>query len=155
MITDELRGQITFEFGEMEKVLAEINLLIPILKKTDCSTRDKAAAASFLYQCHMGILKRILDYRDIDRPSGPDSHIELVKFFGPDSKPESTAPLLFDKRLFHELSSLCRMRHFVLQGYSFQLDREILYDAACRVQNLNRDFKASVDKYIESQAGME
>jgi len=103
MKLEDLRGQVSAEFSQMEKVLAEIDQLVPVLNSPECSTRDKAAAASFLSQCHMGIeniLKRILVYCGARHPSGPDSHIELVKLFGPVKRPEAETPALFDDKLF-------------------------------------------------------
>lgn len=114
MKPDELREQIQTEFEQIEMVLVEIDHLLPVLRAPDCSARDKAAAAAFLSQCHMGIeniLKRILIFCDVNRPSGHDSHIRLVKMFGTERTPQTATPLLFDNELLHELSGLRRSRH--------------------------------------------
>jgi hypothetical protein len=154
MKIDELRNQVYAEFTNIDIILAEIDQLVPVLKASDCSTRNKAAASAFLSQCYTGIeniLKRILVYCGEQRPSGSDWHIELVKLFSSACRPKTTIPELFNEELLHEFSGLRRLRHFVMHGYSFSLDREILYDAACRVRKLMDSFQNSVKRYIHSE----
>lgn len=154
MKIDELSDQVYAEFASMDMIMAEIAQLEPVLKAGDCSTRNKAAASAFLSQCYTGvenILKRILVYCGAKRPTGSDWHIELIKLFGTGSRPKTTIPELFSEELFHELSGLRRLRHFVMHGYSFSLDREILFDAVCRIGKLIDSFQKPVKQYILSE----
>ena len=153
MKSEELKAQIQAELDSIGKVLDDLMPLIEILNQLDCSNRDKAAAATFLSQCYMGIeniFKRILLFCGVSVPSGQDWHISLIQMFREDRPTNSNVPILLDENIYQEINGLRRLRHVVMHSYGFTLDREILREAAQRTDKLMAVFKSRLQDYLNN-----
>jgi hypothetical protein len=151
MKSEELKAQIKTELDNINKVLDDLRPLTEVLNHPDCSNSDKAAAATFLSQCYMGIeniLKRLLIFCGASVPSGHDWHISLIQLFRENRPVNSNVPILFDNNLYQEINGLRRLRHVVMHSYGFTLDRDILREAAPRTDKVMAAFSKRLRHYL-------
>lgn len=151
MKPEELREEIVFELGQMERIVGELMALYLELEDREPTVREKAAAAAFLAQFYNGvenILKHISRFYGIPLPVGESWHVELfTRFCEPSYGP---LPALFDQALASSLAPFRRFRHVFFHGYSFDLDWERMSEGVQRVGPVFERFKESVLAYLET-----
>ncbi|MCX8067855.1 MAG: hypothetical protein N3B68_08590 [Anaerolineae bacterium] len=151
MRPEELREEISFELGQMERIVQELRALYQEVEGREPTIRERAAAAAFLAQFYNGvenILKRISRFYGVPLPRGESWHVELfTRFCEP---PYGPLPALFDQSLASALAPFRRFRHVFFHGYSFELDWERMSEGIRQVESVFERFKKAISVYLES-----
>ena len=92
------------------------------------------------------ILKRICKSKDVTIPSGGESHIKLFKLFCDKGHPK--LPTLFTKEIEDEFIKIRKFRHFVIHGYSFNIEWLYLKDSVKELEKHYHIFKQIVQEKV-------
>lgn len=133
------------EFENIDAVVAELNLVIKS-GKTEYSTADLAAAATFVHNCYNGfenILKIVLSFKKINTKDTPTWHKDLLK--------ASLDLGTIDNDLYEILSNYLSFRHFFVHSYSFNLRWEELKPLVDGLEETLSMFKKAVFGLIAEQ----
>ncbi len=144
MTKAQLKEHCEAELEKIETTLAELFLVVDP-KKTEYSTADLAAMATFIhnfYNSIENILKRILLFRQKEIKETPTWHKDLLKI--------SLDMGIIKQDLFDSLSNYLSFRHFFIHGYGFTLKWEALKPLVDNVKKTLGDFKVILDKEFKA-----
>ncbi|MFH1347552.1 MAG: hypothetical protein ABIH22_02570 [Candidatus Margulisiibacteriota bacterium] len=120
MTKDQLKEHCEAELEKIETTLAELFLVVEP-EKTEYSTADLAAMATFIHNFYSGIeniLKRILLFKQKEIQESPTWHKDLLK--------SALDMKIIRQELFDKLSNYLSFRHFFIHGYGFTLKWDAL-----------------------------
>ncbi len=102
---------------------------------------------SDIYNGTENILKRICKYIDIPLPSGGFYHTELFLLFCNPTK--QNCPLLFDDLIYNDFKALLKFRHYVIHGYAFHLEWNIIRNSVQNIEQMLNQFKKNLYSFLE------
>lgn len=142
MRSRQLKEYCEAEFENIDAVLAELaSVVIP--GKSQYSTPELAAMATFIHNCYNGIesiLKRVLVSRLGALPESPTWHKDLLEM--------AAAKGLIDESLHHRLSVYLSFRHFFVHAYSFNLRWKELKPLVEEIEGTVADFRRALSPYM-------
>ncbi len=144
MKKEQLREYCEAEYENIDTVLAEIVLLI-VPGKSDYSTPELAALATFIHNCYNGfenVLKLVLLYESIEITDSATWHKDLLQ--------KATTRGIIGKTLRDRLSVYLSFRHFFIHAYSFTLKWKELKPLVEGIAGTVVDFKTAMSRYIET-----
>jgi hypothetical protein len=149
MNLEELKELINIEFVNLDLILKSINELTLIIGDSQPDKFQLAAISKFLSDIYNGtenVLKRLCKYLKIPLPIGGFFHTELLMLFRTSST--ETIPVLFDDTIFEDFKALMKFRHYVIHGYAFQLNWNIIVNSVKSVDVILNHFKLNVLNYL-------
>ncbi len=145
----ELIEEINTELSNLDITVKSIKELYRIIADKEPDKFQKAAVNQFIMEFYSGvenILKRICRAKNIEIPSGGDSHISLFKLFCEKGNPD--LPVIFTKEIEDEYIKIRKFRHFVIHGYSFKVDWSYLKDSVKELEVNYNTFKQIIKKSV-------
>ena len=79
-------------------------------------------------------------------PSGGLHHTELLLKFS--DTPSENCTKLVDDTMFEDFKALLKFRHYVIHGYSFQLDWNIIKHSVKKVDNMISKFMENTYSFL-------
>ncbi len=141
----ELTQLIDIEFFSIESTLSSINELFIMIGDDEPDKFQIAALSKFISDVYNGIeniLKRFCKYLNIKLPIGGFYHTELLLMFSNGNKFE--CPILFDDEIFDYFKGILKFRHYVIHGYSFQIDWQMINSSAIQIEPMVKRFKENI-----------
>jgi hypothetical protein len=151
MTKEDLLEDIDIQLESMETIVNYSIEVLEILKEKDGSIIQKTALASFASQFYHGIeniLKRISKYYNVQVPSSSEWHSELMKRFS--DPPYMNLPVIFNEELSNDLVNFRKFRHYVIHGYSFNIEWPRLRNNLANIQEVFIKFKNSLELFMQS-----
>ena len=149
MKVDEFKELIEIEFGYLDLTIESINELNMIIGNNQADKFQLAAMSKLLSDVYNGtenILKRICKYIGVLIPTGGFYHTELFMFFC--NPPKNSCPFLFDEFIYSDFKSLLKFRHYVIHGYAFHLEWNIIKDSVQKIKTMLEHFKTNVYSFV-------
>ena len=146
---EELEQLIDIEFINIEQTLSSIKELFFIIDDNEPDKFQIAAMSKFISDVYNGIeniLKRICKYLNINLPSGGFYHTELLLMFS--HLKEEECPVLFDNIIFNYFKGILKFRHYVIHGYSFQIDWQMIKPSAIQIEPMVIKLKENVRVFL-------
>jgi hypothetical protein len=146
---EELTKLIDIEFLNIESTLSTINELFFMIGNDKPDKFQIAAMSKFISDVYNGIeniLKRFCKYLNIKLPIGSFYHTELLLMFSSGNK--YNCPILFDDKIFNYFKGILKFRHYVIHGYSFQIDWEMIQPSAIQIEPMALNFKDNVQAFL-------
>ncbi len=145
MNIDSLREEISIQLEYLDATVDEIKALQIDLESRQPTVRELAASAKFLADFYTGIeniLKRICRCCDVEMPTGDDWHAELfARFCRPTFE---NLPVVFDDDRRKSFAKYRQFRHVVRQGYTMQLDWELMAEGLENIGDVYAAFKSKL-----------
>ncbi|MEW6741044.1 MAG: hypothetical protein AB1325_14225 [Nitrospirota bacterium] len=145
MTGQQLKEYCEAEFENIASVLTEI-ALIAAPTKTQYTTAELAAIATFIHNCYNGIenvLKRIFSYSKLEIKDTSTWHKDLLK--------ASLDQGIITNDLYNTLSIYLSFRHFFVHAYSFALRWEELKPLVDDLEDMIKKFMSEIYCFIEKQ----
>ena len=142
MTIEELKRYCDEEFGNIDRVKEELFSLYST-EKSEYSTPEKAALASFVINIYGGIekiLKQILIFDKLDVKESPEWHEKVLKKSGEIG--------ILPPELFQILSRYLSFRNYYIYSYIFNIKWEDLKAMVDPIDDLLTRFRSEVDEYI-------
>jgi hypothetical protein len=142
MTIEELKQYCDEEFGNIDRVKEELFSLYST-EKSEYSTPEKAALASFVINIYGGIekiLKQILIFDKLDVKESPEWHEKVLKKSGEIG--------ILPPELFQILSRYLSFRNYYIYSYIFNIKWEDLKAMVDPIDDLLARFRSEVDEYI-------
>ena len=142
MTIEELKQYCDEEFGNIDRVKEELFSLYST-EKSEYSTPEKAALASFVINIYGGIekiLKQILIFDKLDVKESPEWHEKVLKKSGEIG--------ILPPELFQILSRYLSFRNFYIYSYIFDIKWEDLKAMVDPIDDLLTRFRSEVDGYL-------
>jgi hypothetical protein len=142
MTIEELKQYCDEEFGNIDRVKEELFSLYST-EKSEYSTPEKAALASFVINIYGGIekiLKQILIFDKLDVKESPEWHEKVLKKSGEIG--------ILPPELFQILSRYLSFRNYYIYSYIFNIKWEDLKAMVDPIDDLLTRFRSEVDEYI-------
>ncbi len=144
MTIEELKRYCDEEFGNIDRVKEELfSLYTP--EKSEYSTAERAAMASFVVNIYGGIekiLKQMLVFDKLDIKDSPEWHEKVLKKAGEIG--------ILPPELFQILSRYLSFRNYFIYSYIFNTKWEDLKGLVDAIGDLLVKFRAEVDEYIQT-----
>ena len=144
MTIEELKRYCDEEFGNIDSVKEELySLYSP--EKSEYSTVEKAALASFVINIYGGIekiLKQILIFDKLDVKDSPEWHEKVLKKSGEIG--------ILPPELFKILSRYLSFRNYYIYSYVFDVNWDDLKAMVEAVGDVLSRFRSEVDEYIQT-----
>ena len=152
MEVEDLREQVETESDLMKETLDRVER--PRLKIGTGTPDDDqlAAAGAYLVNLYTGvenILKRIVKFRRLQLPEGPNWHVSLLQMFGPSAGED--LPLLIDEELMKDMGPYLGFRHLLMHGYAILLRWDRLGPNLTRAHEVFPRFIEAVSRFVESE----
>jgi len=143
MKKNQVKEYCEAEFENIDGVVLE---LFSVVKagKSDYSTAELAAIATFIHNCYNGIeniLKRVLSFNQIEMKDTATWHKDLLK--------TSLDIGIITNELFNTLSNYLSFRHFFVHSYSFTLRWDELKPLVDDLEKALNRFKSSIYNSID------
>ncbi len=135
----DLKQRLKVEFENIEKSLAELPTLKPC---TEFSKIELAGVSALLHNFYNGIekiLKDILNFKDVDLPSGGSWHRDLVNL--------SVEKEIITQETAQQLNSYLAFRHFFVHAYVVDLEAKQLEPLVKEVRAVYENFKNDLSKF--------
>jgi len=126
------------EFENIDTVLSELYAVV-MTEKTDYSTAELAAIATFIHNCYNGfenILKRVLSSKQIKTKDTPTWHKDLLK--------AALDEGIVHNDLYETLSNYLSFRHFFVHAYSFSIRWDELKPLVDNLPGTLKEFKTAI-----------
>ena len=144
MTIEELKRYCDEEFGNIDRVKEELfSLYTP--EKSEYSTAERAAMASFVVNIYGGIekiLKQMLVFDKLDIKDSPEWHEKVLKKSGEIG--------ILPPELFQILSRYLSFRNYYIYSYIFNIKWEDLKGLVDAIGDLLVKFRAEMDEYIQT-----
>jgi uncharacterized protein YutE (UPF0331/DUF86 family) len=143
MTIEELKRYCDEEFGNIDRVKEELFSLYST-EKSEYSTPEKAALASFVINIYGGIekiLKQILVFDKLDVKESPEWHEKVLKKSGEIG--------ILPPELFQVLARYLAFRNFFIYSYVFNMKWEDLKAMVDPIDDLLSRFRSEVDEYLQ------
>ncbi|MCL4537852.1 MAG: hypothetical protein M1610_09710 [Nitrospirae bacterium] len=143
MTGQQLKEYCEAEFENIASVLTEIALIVAPTK-TQYTTAELAAIATFIHNCYNGIenvLKRISSYSKLEIKDTSTWHKDLLK--------ASLDQGIITNDLYNALSIYLSFRHFFVHAYSFALRWEEMKPLVDDIEDTLKKFKSETYDYID------
>jgi len=130
------------EFENIDTVLSELYAVV-MTEKTDYSTAELAAIATFIHNCYNGfenILKRVLSSKKIKTKDTPTWHKDLLK--------AALDEGIVHNDLYETLSNYLSFRHFFVHAYSFSIRWDELKPLVDDLPGTLKEFKTEIRRGI-------
>jgi hypothetical protein len=153
MKPNDLAQEIDIEFEAIQATIDQLASLRHDVGQQEPTVREMAAAGLFLANFYNGIenvLKRICRFREIELPTGSDSHLELAKLFC--DPPGAGLPPLLDTQFADELAPYRQFRHVIHHGYGFRLRWTDMLPGVESAGTIFAKFKEAVERYLDDVA---
>ncbi|MBM2817409.1 MAG: hypothetical protein HW421_4171 [Ignavibacteria bacterium] len=150
MKAGELKELLDIEFGFLDVTLESITELNAIIGSKQPDKFQLAAMSKLLSDMYNGtenVLKRICKYLTVPLPTGGFYHTELFLLFC--KPPKNNCPLLFNDLIFDDYKALLKFRHYVIHGYAFQLEWNIIKNSVQRTGFMISHFKSNVLSFLK------
>lgn len=143
MLKHQLREYCEAEFENIDTVVFELFSIVKA-EKSEYSTAELAAIATFIHNCYNGIeniLKRILSFNQIEMKETPTWHKDLLK--------TSLDIGIITNDLYSTLSSYLSFRHFFVHAYSFTLRWDELKPLVEDLEKILKKFSSTIYNFID------
>ncbi len=145
MNIDVLREEISIQLELLDATVSELEALQTDLEPRRPTVREIAASAKFLADFYTGIeniLKRICRCCGVEMPTGDDWHAELfTRFCRPTFE---NLPVVFGDDRKKSFAKYRQFRHVVRQGYTMQLDWELMAEGLENIGDVYTAFKSKL-----------
>lgn len=144
MTIEELKQYCDKEFGNIEKVRAELHSLYRP-EKTEYSVMERAALATFVINIYSGfekILKQILLFDKLDVGESSEWHEKVLKKSGEIG--------ILPPELFQTLTQYLSFRNVYIYTYINDISWDDLKVIVNATDKLLSSFKTEVDEYIQT-----
>ncbi len=141
----QLKEYCEAEFENIDTVVFELFSIIKTAK-SEYSTAELAAIATFIHNCYNGIeniLKRILSFNQIEMKETPTWHKDLLK--------TSLDIGIVTNDLYSTLSDYLSFRHFFVHAYSFTLRWDELKPLVQDLEKTLKTFRSAIYNFIDKQ----
>lgn len=146
---NKLKEDITYELGQIQKVVNTIEELRKEIKGEAPDTTQKAAMGTHLMNFYSGIeniFKRVAkDYYGFF-PTGDAWHKELLELSGQGFKDKKA---IVDQNTINSLSDYLGFRHLFIHGYSFVLDWNIMNPLINNIDNIWKNIKLQIENFLK------
>ena len=139
----QLKEYCEAEFENIDTVVFELFSIIKTAK-SEYSTAELAAIATFIHNCYNGIeniLKRILSFNQIEMKETPTWHKDLLK--------TSLDIGIVTNDLYSTLSDYLSFRHFFVHAYSFTLRWDELKPLVQDLEKTLKTFRSAIYNFID------
>ncbi|MGA2296597.1 MAG: hypothetical protein ABSG15_03515 [FCB group bacterium] len=151
MNRDDLIELVNIEFNYLDSTIASINELNDIIGRNQPDKFQMAAISKLMCDVYNGtenILKRFCKFLKIPIPSGGYSHTNLLLLFN--NPANKNLPQFFDNDIFDDYKALLKFRHYVIHGYAFHLEWNIIKSSVIKIESIEKHFKENVFSFINS-----
>jgi len=141
----QLKEYCEAEFENIDTVVFELFSIVKTAK-SEYSTAELAAIATFIHNCYNGIeniLKRILSLNQIEIKETPTWHKDLLK--------TSLDIGIVTNDLYSTLSDYLSFRHFFVHAYSFTLRWDELKPLVQDLEKTLKPFRSAIYNFIDKQ----
>jgi len=141
----QLKEYCEAEFENIDTVVFELFSIVKTAK-SEYSTAELAAIATFIHNCYNGIeniLKRILSFNQIEMKETPTWHKDLLK--------TSLDIGIVTNDLYSTLSDYLSFRHFFVHAYSFTLRWDELKPLVQDLEKTLKTFRSAIYNFIDKQ----
>ena len=141
----QLKEYCEAEFENIDTVVFELFSIVKTAK-SEYSTAELAAIATFIHNCYNGIeniLKRILSFNQIEMKETPAWHKDLLK--------TSLDIGIVTNDLYSTLSDYLSFRHFFVHAYSFTLRWNELKPLVQDLEKTLKTFRSAIYNFIDKQ----
>lgn len=141
----QLKEYCEAEFENIDIVVFELFSIVKTAK-SEYSTAELAAIATFIHNCYNGIeniLKRILSFNQIEMKEAPTWHKDLLK--------TSLDIGIVTNDLYSTLSEYLSFRHFFVHAYSFTLRWDELKPLVQDLEKTLKTFRSAIYNFIDKQ----
>jgi hypothetical protein len=152
MEIEDLREQIETELDLIRETLNRVDRLRLKIGKEEPDDDQLAAAGAYLANLYTGvenILKRIVKFRHLSLPEGPNWHVSLLRMFGPSAG--ENLPLLIDEDLLNSMGPYLGFRHLLMHGYAIMLRWDRLGPNLERANSVFPQFADAVSRFVETE----
>lgn len=143
MTLEELKKQLEQEFGNIDRIMAELfSLYTP--EKSECLLSEQAAAAAFLVNIYSGvekILKQMLLFDKLDVHDSPEWHEKVLRKSGEIG--------ILPPDLLQVLANYLSFRNYFIYNYVFSIKWENVKSLVDSVKGVVGQVKSEVDEYIK------
>lgn len=142
MTSHQLKEYCEAEFESIDTVISDLFSIVNP-QKTEYTTVELAAIATFIHNCYNGIeniLKRILSFKQVEIKDSPTWHKDLLK--------TASDKGIVTNELYDILSNYLSFRHFFVHAYSFSLRWEEIKPLVDDFEDTLKKFKSEVFSYI-------
>ena len=151
MNLDELKEMIKIEYSYLDIDVSELKSIHSVVADNEPSNTQKAATSQFISEFYNGtenILKRICKYKNVQIPSGGQSHTELFQLFSINTS--QPLPVLFDELIIDDYRNIRKFRHYIIHGYAFQIEWNLIKNSIANIDSVYEHFKNNVKKFMNS-----
>ncbi|MCX6155216.1 MAG: hypothetical protein NT007_13765 [Candidatus Kapabacteria bacterium] len=141
-MNQQLIEEINIDLSSMEIIASDVETLLTEVADSTPNNIHKTALGGLAAQFYNGIeniIKRIHKNYNIPLPKGDDWHISILERFSNES--EIDFPIKFSNDLLEKLTNYRRFRHYFFQGYSHNLNWEILTNGVKDIKEVLEQFK--------------